>query len=81
MQLRNRFFRIFVPLMGAAGAVWAAADPNALVVTASNTTSNQLLVYNTSGALIQTLPTNGQGGVAQGPTPAASQYKAIWWRW
>lgn len=35
-----------------------------LVVTASNNASaNQLLVYTTSGKLVQTLSTNGQGGV------------------
>lgn len=37
-----------------------------LVVTASNATSNQLLVYNASAQLIQTTSTHGQGGVAAG---------------
>jgi hypothetical protein len=35
---------------------------HALVVTASNTATNQLLVYNTSGKLLQTVSTGGQGG-------------------
>lgn len=56
------FLSILVPLMGAATAVQAGADQNALVVTASNATKNQLLVYNTGGQLIQTVPTQGQGG-------------------
>jgi len=50
-------------LIGGAAAV-CAADRNALVVTASNATNNQLLVYNTAGQLVQTLSTQGQGGVS-----------------
>jgi len=41
-------------------------DGQPLVVTATNASSNQLLVYNTSGQLIQTVGTHGQGGVAAG---------------
>jgi hypothetical protein len=37
---------------------------NALVVTASNTAAKQLLVYDSSGKLLQTVPTQGQGGVS-----------------
>ena len=36
----------------------------ALVVTASNAASNQLLVYDTSGKLVQTVATDGQGGTS-----------------
>src|ERR1700751_5045918 len=50
---------ILVPLLAAATAV-QAADP--FVVTASNATANQLLVYSPSGQLLQTLSTNGAGG-------------------
>jgi hypothetical protein len=50
---------ILVPLLGAATAV-QAADP--FVVTASNATANQLLVYSPSGNLLQTLSTKGAGG-------------------
>jgi hypothetical protein len=35
----------------------------ALIVTSSNRPNNELLVYDTTGVLVQTLPTNGQGGV------------------
>lgn len=47
-------------------ATVALAQPakNTLVVTATNATRNQLLVYNYSGNLIQTLSTQGQGGVS-----------------
>lgn len=62
MKLRK--LQILVALIGASTAAWAASDQNALVVTASNTTANQLLVYNSSGKLIQTVPTEGQGGVS-----------------
>ena len=51
-----------------AGAVTAhgatsSRDANALIVTASNTTQNQLLVYNTAGTLLAQIPTYGAGGV------------------
>ncbi len=58
------FLGILIPLIGAATAVQADTDQNALVVTASNATKNQLLVYSTGGQLIQTVPTQGQGGVS-----------------
>jgi len=41
-----------------------SGDDQALVVTASNTTHNQLMVYNTAGALLEQLPTGGAGGVS-----------------
>ncbi len=53
---------LLLPLLGAVTA--AAADQNALVVTASNATQNQLLVYSTGGQLIQTVSTRGAGGVS-----------------
>ena len=46
-----------------AAAIGASAQSQAtLVVTASNTPTNNLLVYNTSAQLIQTIPTGGEGG-------------------
>ncbi len=50
---------------GVAGAFAAdsAARTHALVVTASNATSNQVLVYNAAGNLLRVIPTQGQGGV------------------
>ncbi|HLM79189.1 MAG TPA: hypothetical protein VK335_22565 [Bryobacteraceae bacterium] len=58
------FLSTLVPLIGAVTAVQADSDQNAQVVTASNATNNQLLVYNTGGQLIQTVTTQGQGGVS-----------------
>jgi hypothetical protein len=47
----------------AQGGNWSD-DQHALIVTASNTSSNQLLVYNPVGALLKQIPTQGQGGVS-----------------
>ena len=47
----------------AAGAWAHDSDEPAVVVTASNATTNQLLVYSLGGALLDTVPTQGQGGV------------------
>src|ERR1700750_2148787 len=52
---------LLLPLMIAASAAHAA---NTLVVTASNATSNQLLVYNLAGKLVQTVPVQGKGGAS-----------------
>jgi hypothetical protein len=40
-----------------------AANHDPVIVTSSNTVNNQLLVYDTEGALIESVPTQGQGGV------------------
>jgi hypothetical protein len=47
----------------AQGGNWSD-DQHALIVTASNTASNQLMVYNPVGALLKQIPTRGQGGVS-----------------
>jgi hypothetical protein len=52
-------------LFGAVAGVSAQdSGRQTLVVTASNTASNQLLVYNTSGKLLQSVATGGQGGAS-----------------
>jgi len=50
-------------LLTAASAVTRAEGRRTLVVTISNTADNQLLVYDTSGTLLESVPTLGQGGV------------------
>lgn len=50
-------------LMGAA-TVWAETNPGTLIVTASNASANQLLVYGTTGKPVQTISTQGQGGAS-----------------
>jgi hypothetical protein len=47
----------------AQGGNWSK-DLGALIVTASNTVSNQLLIYNPAGTLLKQIPTQGQGGVS-----------------
>src|SRR5882757_4486560 len=47
----------------AQGGNWSK-DQGALIVTASNTASNQLLIYNPAGTLLKQVPTQGQGGVS-----------------
>ncbi len=59
--------KIFPTLAGAAllaAAASLAAAEGRLVVTASNATSNQLLVFNAAGKLVETVATGGQGGVS-----------------
>lgn len=53
-----------VLFLGTTSALRADAGNGALIVTASNSSKNQLLVYNSSGQLIQTLATQGAGGVS-----------------
>ena len=48
----------------AAAAAPAATDQSTLVVTASNATNNQLLVYNSTGQMLQAVGTQGKGGVS-----------------
>lgn len=56
--MRNAYLTIALSI--AAGTLLSARP---LVVTASNdAANNQLLVYNTSGKLLQSLPTGGKGG-------------------
>ena len=53
----------------AAGATSASAEGaghRALVLTASNATTNELLVLDTSGNVLRHIPTQGQAGVAAG---------------
>jgi len=62
--LKFCFVALLVATIGAAPGVQADAGQDALVVTASNATPNRLLVYNSSGKLIQTVSTQGQGGAS-----------------
>jgi hypothetical protein len=71
MQLRNSF-NVLVPLLGAMAAL-STASAQALVVTASNASANQLLVYSTAGRMLQAIPTEGQGGVSGNSGGIASQ--------
>ena len=52
-----------VLLLGAATTASAEGRSN-LVLTASNATTNELIVMNTSGTVLKRIPTQGQGGVS-----------------
>jgi hypothetical protein len=51
-------------LAGTTNAFAEGGAHDALVLTASNATTNELLVLSTSGAVLKRIPTQGQGGVA-----------------
>jgi hypothetical protein len=51
-------------VLSAATAAFAADRQRPYVVTASNAVDNQLLVFDTAGALLQSVPTLGQGGAS-----------------
>lgn len=58
----TRYHGLGVLLLVIASAA-QAHDGSPMIVTASNTASNQLLVYSPTGALLKQIPTQGQGGV------------------
>jgi hypothetical protein len=74
---RLRIFAPLVLLIGATAAGGADRAGQTMVVTASNGTSNQLLVYDPSGTLLQMLPTGGQGGVSGNSGGIAAQGKLL----
>ena len=57
-------FKFVMPFLGFAIMAQAQPTRDTLVVTASNATQNQLLVYDSSGSLVQIVPTHGQGGAS-----------------
>ena len=61
----NRFPGVGAALLAFAAAASAHdANDRAVIVTASNTAANQLLIYNPTGTLLNVIPTHGQGGVS-----------------
>jgi hypothetical protein len=62
MKTLHRIGAFALLLAAATGA--RSDDGQTLVVTASNATTNQLLVYDANANLIQTIATKGQGGVS-----------------
>jgi hypothetical protein len=55
---------IFVTILAAVPRVHADNNDQRRIVTATNSATNQLLVYNPRGELLQTLSTQGKGGVS-----------------
>ncbi len=66
-----------VLLTGAVGTATAADDQKTLLVTSSNAPNNELLVYDARGALVQTVPTLGQGGVGGNAGGIATQHDIV----
>jgi len=67
---------MLVLLLGSTAAIKAEHD-GALVLTSSNTAANVLLVYDTRGTLIQSVPTQGQGGVGGNAGGIATQKQLV----
>ncbi|MDE2457540.1 MAG: hypothetical protein KGL43_28440, partial [Burkholderiales bacterium] len=59
--MKKKLSSMAVALTAMAAAAHAGTGP--LVVTASNTATNQLMVFDTDGHLLNTIATQGQGGV------------------
>jgi len=64
--MKRWFVCVFVVLLASASApINAAQSRNTLVITSSNNAAgNSLLVFDSTGALVQTVPTGGLGGVS-----------------
>jgi hypothetical protein len=71
------FYRIGVFSLFFAAAVARGDDGQTLLVTASNAAANQLLVYDTSAKLVQTIATKGQGGVSGNAGGIAAQQNQL----
>jgi hypothetical protein len=75
--MRKQLIVGMLGLLTAAGATIHAGRTPTVVVTSSNTTDNQLLVYDTTGALIESVPTLGQGGVSQNAGGIATNNESV----
>ncbi len=77
MKLTNLLctFSMLLPLVAAQPP--AAKGLNTWVVTASNADQNQLLVYTPGGQLVQTIPTQGKGGVGGNSGGIAANGKLV----
>ena len=66
-------------LMLAIAAVASAHDgqDHTAIVTASNTATNQLLIYSSTGVLLNKIPTQGQGGVSGNAGGIAQNYDRL----
>ena len=63
-------------ILSVASAIKAQGD-GSVVVTSSNAVANELLVYDTTGALLQAVPTQGQGGVGNNAGGIATDQGSI----
>jgi hypothetical protein len=63
-------------ILGVASTIKAQGD-RSVIVTSSNAVANALLVYDISGALLQAVPTQGQGGVGNNAGGIATDQGSI----
>ena len=70
--MKRMYVLMVAALIGAGTMIHAANADRSVIVTSSNAANNQLLVYDTAGQLVQTLPTQGQGGVGNNAGGVAS---------
>jgi hypothetical protein len=70
---RFRVLSILAVMAAAAAITNAQEGESALVVTASNTQANELLVYDATGAPVQSISTQGQGGASGNAGGIATQ--------
>ena len=76
--MRTSFLVRALAVLAVAGVpAYAAAGEAALVVTASNTVNNELLVFDATGALVQSVPTQGQGGISGNAGGIATQNGSV----
>ena len=70
---------LLLAIAGIAGAQssFAWSDEDTLVVTASNTAANQLLVYSPDGTLLKSIATEGQGGVGGNAGGIAQNHRRL----
>ncbi|HEX6975217.1 MAG TPA: hypothetical protein VF147_12515 [Vicinamibacterales bacterium] len=62
IKMVRRLTVLATGLLLAAASSTMAADGGRVILTSSNALANELLVFSTSGVLVQSVPTQGQGG-------------------
>jgi hypothetical protein len=80
--MKNRYQALGVLMLGVAGSASAQnssawSEAHTWIVTASNTTANQLLVYSPAGKLLKTIVTGGQGGVGGNAGGIAQDHRRL----
>lgn len=75
--MKRMYVLTVAALIGAGTLIHAADRDTSLIVTSSNAAANELLVYDTAGQLLQTVPTQGQGGVGNNGGGVASDRDTV----
>ncbi len=80
--MKNRYQALGLLMLGVAGGASAqdrsaSSEAHTLIVTASNTSANQLLVYSPAGKRLRTISTGGQGGVSGNAGGIAQEHRRL----